>query len=188
MRPGFTRGGFTAQNEMCLLFLHYYPATRLAHCASRLSFKHVLLALGVNVWPLTRTTRHLGLRIKDPWQYQNLTFSDYLRVAATKDTAVSLKLQEASLHHSHKAECYDYGRRKIYAVSWEKSRFYWYKLLFIRIPMFWKFPLDYYDLILGWNRIFYSSYPDSNLWSFQRLLWGQWRLPYWYIHGNKRAA
>ena len=118
MRPGFTRGGFTAQNEMCLLFLHYYPATRLAHCASRLSFKHVLLALGVNVWPLTRTTRHLGLRIKDPWQYQNLTFSDYLRVAATKDTAVSLKLQEASLHHSHKAECYDYGRRKIYAVSW----------------------------------------------------------------------
>ena len=117
MRPGFTRGGFTAQNEMCLLFLHYYPATRLAHCASRLSFKHVLLALGVNVWPLTRTTRHLGLRIKDPWQYQNLTFSDYLRVAATKDTAVSLKLQEASLHHSHKAECYDYGRRKIYAVS-----------------------------------------------------------------------
>ena len=117
MRPGFTRGGFTAQNEMCLMFLHYYPATRLAHCASRLSFKHVLLALGVNVWPLTRTTRHLGLRIKDPWQYQNLTFSDYLRVAATKDTAVSLKLQEASLHHSHKAECYDYGRRKIYAVS-----------------------------------------------------------------------
>ena len=101
---------------MCLLFLHYYPATRLAHCASRLSFKHVLLALGVNVWPLTSKTRHLGLRIKDPWQYQNLTFSDYLRVAATKDTAVSLKLQEASLHHSHKAECYDYGRRKIYAV------------------------------------------------------------------------
>jgi len=121
MRPGFTRGGFTAQNEMCLLFLHYYPATRLAHCASRLSFKHVLLALGVNVWPLTRTTRHLGLRIKDPWQYQNLTFSDYLRVAATKDTAVSLKLQEASLHHSHKAECYDYGRRKIYADGIEFS-------------------------------------------------------------------
>ena len=116
MRTGFTRGGFTATNEMCLLFLHYYPATRLAHWASRLSFKHVLLALGVNVWPLTSKTRHLGLRIKDPWQYQNLTFSDYLRVAATKDTAVSLKLQEASLHHSHKAECYDYGRRKIYAV------------------------------------------------------------------------
>jgi len=70
---------------------------------------------------LTRTTRHLGLRIKDPWQYQNLTFSDYLRVAATKDTAVSLKLQEASLHHSHKAECYDYGRRKIYADGIEFS-------------------------------------------------------------------
>ena len=60
--------------------------------------------------------RHLGLRIRDPWQFQNLTFSDYLKVAASKDTAVNLKLQEASLHHSHKADCYDYGRRRIYAV------------------------------------------------------------------------
>ena len=113
----FTRGGFSAQDEMCLVFMHYYPASNLAHCASRLSFQHVLLALGINVWPLTPTTRHLGLRIRDPWQYQNLTFSDYLKVAASKDTAVNLKLQEASLHHSHKADCYDYGRRRIYAVS-----------------------------------------------------------------------
>ena len=44
-------------------------------------------------------------------------YSDYLKVAASKDTAVNLKLQEASLHHSHKADCYDYGRRRIYAVS-----------------------------------------------------------------------
>jgi beta-glucosidase-like glycosyl hydrolase len=101
---------------MCLVFLHYYPAANLAHCASRLSFQHVLLALGINVWPLTPNNRHLGLRIRDPWQFQNLTFSDYLKVAASKDTAVNLKLQEASLHHSHKADCYDYGRRRIYAV------------------------------------------------------------------------
>ena len=96
--------------------VHYYPAANLAHCASRLSFQHVLLALGINVWPLTPNNRHLGLRIRDPWQFQNLTFSDYLKVAASKDTAVNLKLQEASLHHSHKADCYDYGRRRIYAV------------------------------------------------------------------------
>ena len=102
---------------MCLMFMHYYPATKLAHCASRLSFKHVLIALGVDVWPLTRRTRNLGLRIRQPWQYQNLTFSDYLLVAANKNSAVNLKLQQASLHHSHKAECYDYGRRRIYAVS-----------------------------------------------------------------------
>jgi hypothetical protein len=89
----------------------------LAHCTSRLSFKHILLALGINVWPLTPTTRNFGLRIRDPWQYQNLTFFDYLRVAASKDdTATNLKLQEASLHHSHKADCFDYGRRKIFAV------------------------------------------------------------------------
>ena len=113
----FTRGGFSAKDEMCLVFMHYYPASNLAHCASRLSFQHVLLALGINVWPLTPGTRHLGLRIRDPWQYQNLTFSDYLKVAASKDTAVNLKLQEASLHHSHKADCFDYGRRRIYAVS-----------------------------------------------------------------------
>ena len=46
--------------------------------------------------------------------------SDYLKVAASKDTAVNLKLQEASLHHSHKADCFDYGRRRIYAVSYSK--------------------------------------------------------------------
>ena len=75
--------------------------------------------LGINVWPLTPTTRNFGLRIRDPWQYQNLTFFDYLRVAASKDdTVTNLKLQEASLHHSHKADCFDYGRRKIYAVSY----------------------------------------------------------------------
>ena len=115
-QQGYTRGGFTSRGEMCLVFLHYYPSSKLAHCASRLSFKHILLALGVNVWPLTRKTRNLGLRIRDPWQYQNLTFSDYLKVAASRDNAVNLKLQEASLYHSHKAECYDYGRRRIYAV------------------------------------------------------------------------
>ena len=52
-------------------------------------------------------------------------YSDYLKVAASKDTAVNLKLQEASLHHSHKADCYDYGRRRIYAVSklkYEKNK------------------------------------------------------------------
>ena len=83
----------------------------------RLSFKHVLLALGVNVWPLTSRNRALGLRIRDPWQYQNLTFNDYIRVAGTnQDKTVVLKLQDASLYQSHKAECYDYGRRRIYAV------------------------------------------------------------------------
>lgn len=112
----FIRGGYSSQDEMCMIFMHYYPASNLAHCASRLSFQHVLLALGINVWPLTPSTRHLGLRIRDPWQYQNLTFSDYLKVAASTDTAVNLKLQEASLHHSHKADCFDYGRRRIYAV------------------------------------------------------------------------
>ena len=73
-KEAFTRGGFSARDEMCLVFMHYYPASNLAHCASRLSFQHVLLALGINVWPLTPPTRHLGLRIRDPWQYQNLTF------------------------------------------------------------------------------------------------------------------
>ena len=69
----FIRGGFASKDEMCLVFLHYYPAANLAHCASRLSFQHVLLALGINVWPLTPNNRHLGLRIRDPWQFQNLT-------------------------------------------------------------------------------------------------------------------
>eukprot|EP00095_Tigriopus_kingsejongensis_P000886 snap_masked-scaffold409_size180341-processed-gene-0.2 protein:Tk00886 transcript:snap_masked-scaffold409_size180341-processed-gene-0.2-mRNA-1 annotation:"hypothetical protein DAPPUDRAFT_62540" len=117
----FTRGGFSAKNEMCLIFLHYYPATRLAHCASRLTLKHVLLALGVSVWPITPSTRHLGLRIKDPWQYQNLTFTDYLRVNGGKNRAANIRLQEASLHHSHMAECFDYGERRVYADGLEFS-------------------------------------------------------------------
>ena len=58
-KEAFTRGGFSARDEMCLVFMHYYPASNLAHCASRLSFQHVLLALGINVWPLTPPTQHL---------------------------------------------------------------------------------------------------------------------------------
>ncbi len=79
-RDRITRGGFSSGNEMCVMFLHYYPAARMAHCSSRLTIKHVLLAMGVTVWPLTPSSRHLGLRIRDPWQFQNLTFSDYLKV------------------------------------------------------------------------------------------------------------
>ncbi len=89
-RHRFTRGGFSANDEMCLIFLHYYPAKpgTLAHCASRLSFQHVLLALGINVWPLTPGTRHLGLRVRDPWQYQNLTFEDYLQVSTNNSKMI----------------------------------------------------------------------------------------------------
>ena len=117
-RQAMTRGGYSSDQEMCLLFVHYYPASRLAHCASRLTLKHVLLALGVSVWPITPSSRHLGLRIRQPWRYQNLTFSDYLQITGGNvDKSVALRLQEASLHHSHMAECFDYGFRRIYAVS-----------------------------------------------------------------------
>ncbi len=54
--------------------------SRMAHCSSRLTLKHVLLAMGVSVWPLTPSSRHLGLRVREPWQYQNLTFTDYLKI------------------------------------------------------------------------------------------------------------
>ena len=33
------------------------------------------------------------------------------------DKTTSLRLQEAALHHSHMAECYDYGAKRVYAVS-----------------------------------------------------------------------
>ena len=36
-RRTVTRGGFSSRDEMCTAFLHYYPAARLAHCASRLA-------------------------------------------------------------------------------------------------------------------------------------------------------
>ncbi len=40
-RRWLTRGGYSAKQEMCLMFLHYYPASRLAQCTSRLTLKHV---------------------------------------------------------------------------------------------------------------------------------------------------
>jgi len=76
------------------------------------------LALGISVWPITPSAKHLGLRIREPWQYQNLTFSDYLAIKGNQaDKVVSVRLQEASLHHSHMAECFDYGAKRVYAVS-----------------------------------------------------------------------
>ena len=76
----------------------------------------MLYALGVSAWPITPANKWLGLRIKDPWKYQNLTFSDYLAITE-RDRTVNVRLQEASLHHSHMAECYDYGAKRVYAVS-----------------------------------------------------------------------
>ena len=71
--------------------------------------------MGVSAWPITPANKWLGLRIKDPWKYQNLTFSDYLAITE-RDRTVNVRLQEASLHHSHMAECYDYGAKRVYAV------------------------------------------------------------------------
>ena len=75
----------------------------------------MLYALGVSAWPITPANKWLGLGIQDPWKYQNLTFSDYLAITE-RDRTVNVRLQEASLHHSHMAECYDYGAKRVYAV------------------------------------------------------------------------
>ena len=34
------------------------------------------------------------------------------------DMDAAKRLQEANLHHSQQAECYDFGKEKIIAVSW----------------------------------------------------------------------
>lgn len=87
-RDTITRGGFAASQEMCLIFMHYYPSSRLAHCASRLTLKHVLFALGISVWPITPSNRRLGMRIRDPYEFQNLTFGDYLRINGGYDQVI----------------------------------------------------------------------------------------------------
>lgn len=157
----YTRGGFSSRNEMCMMFLHYYPATRLAHCASRLTLKHVLLALGVSVWPITPLTRHLGLRVREPWQYQNLTFTDYLRVNGGKSRAANIRLQEASLHHSHMAECFDYGERRVYAVS---------AIAFGAIHQCFMI-VDVCLMLLGWPRVLHTSNSQSSLRQCWWVLW-----------------
>ncbi len=32
------------------------------------------------------------------------------------DKTTAVRLQEASLHHSHMAECFDFGAKRVYAV------------------------------------------------------------------------
>ena len=102
---------------MCMIFLHYYPAVSMAQCVSKLPLKNLLLAMGVSLWPVTQDTRHLGLRIQSPEKYQNLTLSDYLSAVLPGDMDAAKRLQEANLHHSHVAECYDFGKRNVIVVS-----------------------------------------------------------------------
>ena len=74
--------------------------------------------MGVTLWPVSSSTKQLGLRIRSPFRYQNLTLSDYLAVVLPGDMDAAKRLQEANLHHSQQAECYDFGKEKIIAVSW----------------------------------------------------------------------
>ena len=116
-RDGYTRGGMRADDEMCMMFLHYYPAVNIAQCVSKLPLKNLLLAMGVSLWPVTPDTRHLGLRIRSPDRYQNLTLSDYMSAVLPGDLDAAKRLQEANLHHSQVAECFDFGKRNVIAVS-----------------------------------------------------------------------
>jgi hypothetical protein len=116
-REGYTRGGMRAEDEMCIMFLHYYPAVELAHCVSKLPLKNLLIAMGVTLWPLSPGNRHLGLRIQSPEGYQNLTLSDYLAAVLPGDADAAKRLQEANVHHSQHAECYSFGKKKVFAVG-----------------------------------------------------------------------
>ena len=73
--------------------------------------------MGVTLWPITPATRKLGLRIRTPFQYQNLTLSDYLEVVLPGDEDSTKRLQEANLHHSHQANCYTFKEETIVQVS-----------------------------------------------------------------------
>ena len=115
----YTRGGLSVNNEMCMVFLHYFPATDLAHCVSKLPLKNILLAMGVTLWPIDPSTRHLGLRIRTPNRFQNLTLSDYLTVVLPGDLDAAKRLQEANFHHSQTADCYEFGKKNVIAVSFE---------------------------------------------------------------------
>lgn len=117
----YTRGGLSVQDEMCMVFLHYYPATALAHCVSKLPLKNILLAMGVTLWPIDPSTRHLGLRIRTPHRFQNLTLSDYLTVVLPGDMDAAKRLQEANFHHSQTADCYEFGKRNVIADGMEFS-------------------------------------------------------------------
>ncbi|XP_023339731.1 DBH-like monooxygenase protein 1 [Eurytemora carolleeae] len=120
-RDGYTRGGMRADDEMCMMFLHYYPAVNIAQCVSKLPLKNLLLAMGVSLWPVTPDTRHLGLRIRSPDRYQNLTLSDYMSAVLPGDLDAAKRLQEANLHHSQVAECFDFGKRNVIADGLEFS-------------------------------------------------------------------
>ncbi len=50
----------------------------------------------------------------------NLNWWFFRGDAVDKSTAV--RLQEAALHHSHMAECFDYGAKRVYAVSFPNEK------------------------------------------------------------------
>ena len=66
---------------------------------------------------VSQSTKQLGLRVRTPQRYQNITLSDYLTVVLPGDRDAAKRLQEAKLHHSHQAECYNFGKDEVIAVS-----------------------------------------------------------------------
>ena len=73
--------------------------------------------MGVTLWPVSPSTKQLGLRVCSQEKYENLTLSDYLTVVLPGDMDAAKRLQEANLHHSHQAECYNFGKENIIAES-----------------------------------------------------------------------
>jgi hypothetical protein len=62
------------------------------------------------------SNQYFNFRIRSPARYQNLTLSDYLNAVLPTDLDAAKRLQEANLHHSQVAECFDFGKRNVIAV------------------------------------------------------------------------
>ncbi|CAG0905562.1 unnamed protein product [Darwinula stevensoni] len=74
-RKSVTVGGFGTQEEMCLAFLHYYPAQKIASCLSLPSYEKLFALLRIS---------NVRLEPKDGYEYmvsnngKNQTLVDYL--------------------------------------------------------------------------------------------------------------
>ncbi|XP_043238916.1 DBH-like monooxygenase protein 1 homolog [Amphibalanus amphitrite] len=105
-RQNATLGGRATQEEMCVIFMLYYPAVQLAQCVSTPQKEPLLSALGVS--GVRRDGRH-DLVVTSPAEFNGLSLQEYANDLDWSDQRLTA-LSEVAWRGTHVPECYEFGR------------------------------------------------------------------------------
>ncbi|XP_037081749.1 DBH-like monooxygenase protein 1 [Pollicipes pollicipes] len=105
-RANVTLGGQSTWDEMCIVFIQYYPAIKLAQCVSTPLPRDLLSSLGV--WQ-TSTSRYKQLVVQQPLAWRGVLFEEYLNQLDWTPDRVD-NLQRVARDGVHLPECYQFGR------------------------------------------------------------------------------